>query len=136
MSGLRSRQKGASWEREVAKLFREAFPESKRGLVQSRAGDEAADVEGVSGLWIECKAHRKVDIQAAMNQAIFAAKTSGRLPVVASKSDRCVPLASMRLYDFVQWMAEFDALRKARDEYEQLLAQARETINETKAGAA
>ena len=52
--GKKSRDKGAAWEREVAKMLRAAGVPAKRGLGQARSASEVADVQ-VDGWWCECK---------------------------------------------------------------------------------
>jgi hypothetical protein len=101
VTGAGSRRKGHAFERALARRFREALeaPDVRRGL-QTRDGAEAADVEGVPGFWIEAKAHRRVNLRAALTQAIAAAP-AGRKPVVIAKDDRQQPVALMLLDDFI-----------------------------------
>jgi hypothetical protein len=101
VTGAGARRKGHDFERELARRFRDALggPDIRRGL-QTRDGDEAADVEGVPGWWIEAKAHRRVNHRAALAQAIAAAPP-GRKPVVIGKDDRQRPVAVMLLDDFI-----------------------------------
>jgi len=105
VGGRHSRNKGKRFEREVADRMRALFPEAaasiKRGW-QSRAGHDAADVEGVPYLWIEAKAHRVAPLRPALTQAIEArdAAKSTKLPVAICKSDREAPVVVMLLEDF------------------------------------
>jgi hypothetical protein len=96
-----SRRKGVRWELDLVHRFQIAtgIPDIRRGI-QTRDGEEAADVEGVPGLWIEAKAHRRVNLRAALAQAIAAAPP-GRKPVVIGKDDRQRPVALMLLDDFL-----------------------------------
>lgn len=76
MSGRYSRNKGATFEREVAIELRRLWPKAKRGIGQTRAAHEVADVEGTDGWWVECKCLAKVlpsNIRNAMAQAQKAA---------------------------------------------------------------
>lgn len=84
MSGRRSRTKGASFERWVAKQLQPIFPGAKRGIGQARASDEVPDVQGTPW-WIECKRHKKPSIPAAWRQANEA--RDGRRIVVITKAD-------------------------------------------------
>lgn len=55
--GILSRNKGKVFERKVAAVFRERFPQiaaDVRRSIQSRKAEES-DVTGVPGLWIECQ---------------------------------------------------------------------------------
>jgi hypothetical protein len=108
--GRSNRRKGHDFEREVAALFRELWPEAKRGL-QSRGGTaEAPDVEGTP-FWIEVKKGAKTNIKAALEQAAVACRpptpdgsqvTDTRPPLAITKDDRRKAIASMYLEDFME----------------------------------
>lgn len=78
-------RKGKAFERLVANLLKEVWPEAKRGLSQTRDGAECADVE-VPKYWIECKkwkAFTQADKVAAFEQARLASfAREGKIPVV------------------------------------------------------
>jgi hypothetical protein len=105
VTGAGARRKGLSFERWLAARFRAALgvPDIRRGL-QTRDGAEAADVEGVPGWWVEAKAHRRVNLRAALVQALAAAPPD-RKPVVIGKDDRQRPVALMLLDDFITLIA-------------------------------
>jgi len=105
IDGACSRRKGAAFERALAARFREvlASPGIRRGF-QSRAGTDAPDVD-VPGLWIEAKHHRRVNLRAALAQAIAAAPPD-RVPVAICKDDRAEPVAVLRLDDFLQLVVQ------------------------------
>ncbi len=97
--GAMSRRKGAKWERDVATTFRERGASSaKRGLGQARDGREVADVEGLPW-WLECKVGARLNVVAALAQA--RAATDGRVPIVVAKLDRCEPIVTLSLTDFL-----------------------------------
>jgi len=100
--GLLSRQKGKSFERAVAKAFREIFPNAKRTLTQQRDSGEAPDID-VPGWWVEAKHHRKVPIRKAFEQAVDEVKRakSDAKPVAVTMDNRTEPLVTMRLPDFL-----------------------------------
>jgi Holliday junction resolvase len=99
MGGKASRRKGAGFERDLAKRWRDngLFPEAKRGLMQSRCAREAPDVEGTP-YWVEAKCGKKPRLYAAFDQA--AAATDGRPLLVVAKRDRRETVVVMRLEDF------------------------------------
>lgn len=67
--GKRSRDKGANWERKVAKILANIWPEARRNLSQSRsARREGGDILGTP-FHVECKAEKRVDVNAAWRQA-------------------------------------------------------------------
>ena len=111
MSGLRSRRKGAAWERELVRMFREVMPgaEISRGF-QYRSGEDACDVE-MPVFWVEAKRHKRVNIKAALRQA-EEASPKGRVPVAVTKDDRAAAIASMRLDDFLELVEQWWAGRQ------------------------
>ena len=93
--GRRSRQKGAQGERDVANELRVIYPDAARGgLLQTQygRGANACDVEHTPW-WIEVKRGARPNIQGAYAQA--ATETDGRPPLVVSRKDRSVWLATM-----------------------------------------
>ena len=98
--GLRSRRKGAAWERELVRRFRVEFPgrDIHRGA-QARGGVEAPDVD-VPGLWLEAKHGQKVNLRAALAQSLRDA-SPGRMPIAVCKDDRAEPVVILRLEDFI-----------------------------------
>jgi len=106
MSGARSRRKGAAFERELVRRFREIMPDAgvRRGL-QYRAGQEASDVE-VPCFWVEAKHHHRTNVRAAMRQAIDACPP-GRWPIAVCKDDHATPLVTMQLEDFLELVREW-----------------------------
>jgi hypothetical protein len=105
--GKMSRTKGASFEREIATTMRQVFPGARRGLGQARSAREVPDVDGTP-YWIECKNHRRVNIQKAFAQATTDTDAA-RAPVVVSKDLRTEVLVTMALSTFL-------ALLGAREE--------------------
>ena len=102
-TGAGSRRKGHSFEREIARLFRDIFPDAHRGI-QSRAGDEEADVV-IPHYWIECKRGKKTNIKAALRQAREACAGSGKSPVAICKDDQEGATATMDIELFYELMA-------------------------------
>lgn len=105
--GMRSRRKGAQWERALVHRFRTELPglPIRRGA-QARGGSEAPDVD-VPGLWLEAKHGQKVNLRAALAQAIRDAGP-GRMPVAICKDDRADAVVVVRLDDFLAlWRASW-----------------------------
>lgn len=99
--GKRSRDKGAAWEREVARMLREAGVPAKRGLGQARSASEVADVH-VDGWWCELKCGEpakyalKALLQAQLAEHESYCRTGQRLhPVAICKADRRGPTATL-----------------------------------------
>lgn len=112
--GRMSRDKGKVWERVVAARLRAIFGDGVKRGWQARQGSDAPDVEGVP-FWVECKHHRVVNIGQAVRQALAAAEKA-KLPVlIASKSNRQEPLATMLLEDWLGLVEELANLRAAVD---------------------
>ena len=98
--GKASRDKGAAWEREVAKMLRAAGVPAKRGLGQARSASEVADVQ-VEGYWVECKvggpAKYPLRALAQATKAMLEAVALDTEPVAICKVDRREPTATMRV---------------------------------------
>lgn len=100
MGGKASRTKGHSYERELAAIMREIFPEAHRGLQSRGGGAEECDVEGTP-FHIEAKRGVKPNPRAALYQAVRDAR--GKRPAVAViRDDRCTPFVVMTLADWLQ----------------------------------
>lgn len=110
MGGLASRRKGADFERELVRTFREVMPDSgvRRGL-QSRSGEEVPDVE-LPCFWLEAKRHQRTNVKAALRQA-FTTAPKGRWPMAVCKDDRQPAIVAMYLDDFLELLGEWWELR-------------------------
>lgn len=109
MSGRRSRNKGAGWEREAAHMLRPIYGDGVHRGYQARDGAEAADVEGTP-FWVECKRGKKVNLRAALRQATAA--TDGRPCLVLGRDDREEPWAFMRAQDLIDVLHRLEKLEK------------------------
>lgn len=101
--GKRSRDKGANWERKVAKILATIWPEARRNLSQSRsARREGGDILGTP-FHIECKAEKRVDVNAAWRQAQRDAWAGNmgypHLVVLVCKSDNLPPFVVLETTD-------------------------------------
>jgi Holliday junction resolvase len=66
---INSKQKGASGERELAKILREHGYECRRSQQYAGGTEESADIIGLPHIHIECKRVEKLNIDDAMEQA-------------------------------------------------------------------
>lgn len=101
---MNSRQKGASGERELAKLIKAYGFEGRRGQQYSGANGDA-DVVGLDGIHIECKRVERLNISEAMQQSIKDHR-EGEVPVVMHRKNREGWLVTMRLDDFMRMYKE------------------------------
>lgn len=115
--GAMSRNKGKTFERTVANAFKEVFPSAKRTLTQQRDSGEAPDIE-IPEWWVEAKAHKKVVIRRAFEQAVDEVKRarSKLKPVAVTKDNGKEPLATMRLSTFLELLRELETLRGKKGE--------------------
>lgn len=107
---INSRQKGATFEREVAKAFTaEGFP-AKRGaqVMQGAWGLSAPDVviPCLRDVHIECKRHGRArfDLNAAVAQA--QADGAGKLCAVVHRKDHYNKLVTLTFPDFCRLLRE------------------------------
>lgn len=109
---INSRQKGAAFEREVAKaLTAEGFP-AKRGAQVSQGswGISAPDVvvPCLPGFHFECKRHGRArfDLDAAIAQARRDRATVNQMCAVVHRKDHCRMLVTMSFDDFCGLLRE------------------------------
>ncbi len=97
-----SRNKGHTFERKVAILFRRFFPQAKRG-VQTRGGTaEAPDVDGTPW-YIECKRMKRCNILGALRQAEEGSGANDlRPPLAVCRNDRDKAVVALYLEDFLK----------------------------------
>ena len=101
MGGRASRTKGQRGEREIVAFMARLGYTTARGW-QSRQGHAQCDVEGTEW-WIEVKRGKKVNVRAAMRQALGDRDT--RRPLVVWRDDREPWMVSLSLEDAVRLFA-------------------------------
>ena len=99
-SGRGSQRKGADGERELAAVLREYGYDMERG--GSLSFGEVPDLVGLPGVHIECKRVERLNVPAAMQQAV---KDSQRfrdgMPALFHRRNRQPWLVTIRLEDFM-----------------------------------
>lgn len=110
--GRLSRRKGKTFERLVAADLRAIYGQRVKRGWQTRAGSDAPDVENVP-FWLECKHHRRVNIQQALAQAQAAAviAKSPLPPLIVAKDDGGQPVAVMAWVTILELLGELESLR-------------------------
>ncbi len=84
--GASQRRKGHNFEREIARAMRVIFPTARR-QVQTSIYDKRKLPDVIAGPYsIECKCCKRVNVPAALRQAVEEATT--HTPVVVFKQDR------------------------------------------------
>jgi len=106
---VNSRNKGASYERHVAGLFKAEGYDARRGQQYCGANGDA-DVVGMPGLHLECKAVERLNLYDAMAQAKSDAR-EGELPVVIHKRNYHNDLVTMEFVDWIKLYREWEAGR-------------------------
>lgn len=102
---VNGRQKGASFERQMANYFRERGYDTHRGI-QYRSGQEEADVVGLRGVHLELKRVENLNLQKAMEQSIRDCK-DGEKPVVIHKKNRKPIMVTMLLDDWTEFYESY-----------------------------
>ena len=110
---VNSKQKGARFERTLAKIFRTqyGYGESRRTAQYCGNTGDASDVVGLPGLHIEAKHQETMRLYDWMAQAVRDAEAGGdkRLPAVFHKKNNAEILVTMRLDDFMNLYREWEA---------------------------
>lgn len=108
--GKTSRDKGASYEREVASMFREYGYDAHRGGAMHTPGSVSPDVYGVPGLHIECKRYKNLLGTAYDFLAQSSAdKKDDEIPVVVYRADNCKSIVILDARDFITIYRSWEA---------------------------
>lgn len=109
---IRSKDKGARFERKLASLFREQGYEARRTAQYCGNTGDASDVVGLPGIHIEAKHQETMRLYEWVSQAVRDAAGTGNLPAVFHKKNNAEILVTMRLDDWFnlyrEWEAGFD----------------------------
>jgi Holliday junction resolvase len=115
MGKINSKQKGASFERKLASMFRNYGYEARRTAQYCGNAGDASDVVGLPFIHIEAKHQEKMHLYDWMSQAIADASGKDVFPVVFHKKNRCDVLVTMRFDDWMQMYIEYEAGRSAKE---------------------
>jgi hypothetical protein len=101
------KQKGKRGELEFARLLRDhGWTGARRG--QQYNGLDGHDVVGLPGCHVEVKRVERLDLQAAMSQAIRDAENDCALPIVAHKRNNKPWLVTLTAADFLSLLRAID----------------------------
>ena len=108
---VKSKAKGARFERLLASKFREYGYEARRTAQYCGNTGDASDVVGLPGIHIEAKHQEQMRLYEWMAQAKRDAEAGGenRLPAVFHKKNNADILVTMRLEDFMDIYREWEA---------------------------
>lgn len=102
---INSKQKGARFERELAKILTEKGYVARRTAQYCGKTGDAADVIGLDGIHIEAKHCETMRLYEWMEQAVRDSEGSENLPAVFHKKNRADILVTMRMKDFMKLYA-------------------------------
>lgn len=107
---IRSKDKGARFERSLASKFREYGYDARRTAQYCGNTGDASDVIGLPGIHIEAKHQERMNLYEWMAQAKRDARAGGdKLPAVFHKKNNCAILVTMELDDWMNLYREFEA---------------------------
>lgn len=108
-SGKTARRKGHNFEREVAKLLRQYYPNAKRQLeYQEGVGFDIAETGDLS---VQCKVGKSFKIEKALKEA----ERPDKIPMAITKRDREDIVVSLYWKDFEFFLVSYlDTKRKKR----------------------
>lgn len=108
---VNSKNKGARFERDLAKKLREYGYEARRTAQYCGNTGDASDVVGLPYLHIEAKHQETMRLYDWMAQAVHDAEASGagRIPAVFHKKNNADILVTLRLDDFMTIYREWEA---------------------------
>ena len=101
--GKFSREKGKRGERYVVNQFKEYGYNNAHRTAQYKGNTgQAGDIEGVDYIHAEVKFVERLDLYAAMFQAINDSRKTEKLPVVFHKRNNYDLLVTMRFQDWIE----------------------------------
>ena len=98
---VNSKRKGAAFERQLARIFRDHGYEARRTAQYCGNTGDAADVVGLPGIHVEAKHQETMRLYEWMSQAKRDSEGTGRLPAVFHKKNRAEILVTMPLDAFM-----------------------------------
>lgn len=120
---IRSRDKGARFERLLASRFREyGYTNARRSVQYCGKTGEAADIVNLPGLHIEAKAQEQMRLYEWMSQAKRDAEAGGGnlLPAVFHKKNHAEILVTLEFDSFMaiynEWCASHDLKQKGEEQ--------------------
>jgi len=116
---INSKEKGARFERELARAFRaQGYADSRRTAQYCGNTGDASDVLGLPGIHIEAKHQEQMRLYEWMSQAKRDAEAGGenRLPAVFHKKNYAKILVTMELEDWMHLYREWEAGMRCDDE--------------------
>lgn len=108
---IRSKDKGARFERQLAGIFRDYGFDARRTAQYCGNTGDASDVVGLPGLHIEAKHVEAMRLYEWIAQAKRDAEAGGKgdLPTVFHKKNNAAILVTMELPDFMRIYQAFEA---------------------------
>lgn len=107
---VNSKQKGARYEREIARYLHDKGYDTRRTAQYCGNTGDAADVQGLPYTHIECKHQETLRLKDWVEQAVRDSK-EGELPAVFHRKNNEKTLVTMRLDD---WMELYKGYEKSR----------------------
>lgn len=114
---IRSKDKGARFERTLAGIFRDYGYDARRTAQYCGNTGDASDVVGLPGLHVEAKHAETMRLYEWIAQAVHDAEAGGRgdLPAAFHKKNNADILVTMRLHDWMQIYREYEAGMALKD---------------------
>ncbi len=106
---VNSKQKGARFERQLARIFRDyGYRDCRRTAQYCGNTGDASDVVGLPGIHVEAKHQEKMQLYNWMDQAKRDAKAGGdNLPAVFHRKNNAEILVTMTLDNWMQLYREY-----------------------------
>jgi hypothetical protein len=115
---INSKDKGARFERDLAKKFREfGYDDARRTAQYCGNTGDASDVVGLPGIHVEAKHQEKMYLYDWIAQAVRDAEANGdgKLPAVFHKKNNADILVTMRIEDWFNLFREWEAGHDLRE---------------------
>lgn len=107
--GMKSKRKGASYEREVAKDLKYYGYDARRTAQYCGNTGDASDVVGLPNLHIECKRYANRGFDYDWIEQAVRDKKDDEIPVVIHRTDNQKSVVTLYLEDFITIYREYEA---------------------------
>lgn len=108
MSGLKSRNKGHSFERKIAHMFREFFPKASRKLEYQASEVDGTDIAYTGNLRLQLKCYKQY---APISKIKEVQPKEGSIPALITKGDREPIVICLELDDFFKILRDPSVLQ-------------------------
>jgi hypothetical protein len=105
-NGRSARRKGLGFEREIAEILREFYPDARRQLEYHQADCAGTDLMNTGHYRIQCKRKKTYVSLRAIEEVVCDEDIAGEVPVLIAKADRGRTLVALPFEEFLRLLRD------------------------------